>query len=282
MPRTRKREYLPLEHLALSIFLDNAQDRCPMAMFTAYFDDSGSPDQGVCLTVAGYVSTVEKWIRFEKEWRAILYENDIEYFHMKEYAHSVGQFKKWKGKEGKRKIFLKRLVACVKKTAHKSFSSAALLKEYNEMDALYPLHEAAGYPFAMCGRSCAAKINRWRQRNNIAEPIELIFESGTKHAADLFRVLKRDGLPLPIFKDKKEFGALQAADFVAWEHTKALTGLHLGTIKGLKDIRKSLAALNSIPNDWGVQTRNDLEVSCQMIGLPLRSTLSQAGMVIDL
>ena len=42
-----------------------------MASFSAYFDASGTSDTQV-ITVAGFVSTVKKWIRFEEEWQAIL------------------------------------------------------------------------------------------------------------------------------------------------------------------------------------------------------------------
>jgi hypothetical protein len=54
-----------------------------MADFIAYLDDSGSPDDGICLGVAGFVSRWDKWISFEEEWRGILNEYGVEYFHMR-------------------------------------------------------------------------------------------------------------------------------------------------------------------------------------------------------
>jgi Protein of unknown function (DUF3800) len=242
--------------------------------FTAYFDDSGSPDEGICLGVAGFVSTNAKWTVFEDAWQSALRQYDIEYFHMREYAHSVGQFKNWKGKDGKRKTFLRKLIQCLNGRVHKSFASSVVLKDYNDVDALYPLHEALGYPLALCGRTCSARINNWRKNRKISEPVELIFEAGSKHARDLERIQKRDKQPVPQFVDKKRYGALQAADFVAWENTKALTDLERGKISGLDDIRKSLAALNRIPNHWGVYDREDLIASCDLVRLPLRSAIS--------
>ena len=117
-----------------------------MAEFLAFLDDSGSPDEGICLGVAGFVSTKYKWADFEKEWYSVLSAYGIGYFHMREYAHSVGQFKDWKGKDGKRRTFLKKLISCLNGRVHKSFASAVLLKDYREVDELYPLHEAVGYP----------------------------------------------------------------------------------------------------------------------------------------
>jgi hypothetical protein len=51
----------------------------------------------------------------------------------------------------------------------------------------------------------------------------------------------------------------------------------MGAINGLQDLRKSLSALTSIPNDWGVYTRPDLIRSCKLIPLPLRSDLAEMG-----
>jgi len=43
-----------------------------ISMFTAYFDASGSPDEGKALVVAGYVSTGEQWLEFDREWQSLL------------------------------------------------------------------------------------------------------------------------------------------------------------------------------------------------------------------
>ncbi len=95
-----------------------------MSEFSVFLDDSGSPDEGICLGVGGFVSTWDKWIEFEKAWHDVLEVYDISYFHMREYAHSTDEFKNWKGKEGKRRTFLKRLVKCLNGRVHKSFASS--------------------------------------------------------------------------------------------------------------------------------------------------------------
>jgi hypothetical protein len=246
-----------------------------MADFIAYLDDSGSPDDGICLGVAGFVSTWDKWISFEEDWRGILNEYGVEYFHMREYAHSIEQFKSWKGEEGRRRTFLKRLIKSLNGKVHKSFASSVILKDYREIDAIYPVHEALGQPLALCGRTCSARINDWRQRRGILEPTEIVFEAGSKHFDDLKRIQARDGQPIPHSAGKKQYGALQAADLVAWENTKALTDLENGRINGLDQIRKSLDALNKIPNQWGVYDREDLLKMCELVGLPLRTQIRQ-------
>jgi hypothetical protein len=246
-----------------------------MSEFTVFLDDSGSPDEGICLGVGGFVSTWDKWIAFEKAWHEVLEIYDISYFHMRQYAHSTDQFKNWKGKEGKRRTFLTRLVKCLNGRVHKSFASSVILKDYNDVDALYPVHEALGQPLALCGRTCSARINNWRQRRKIPQPVEIVFEAGSKHFEDLKRIQVRDHQPVPRQADKKKYGALQAADLIAWENTKALTDLERGRISGLDEIRKSLAALSKVPNQWGVYDRDDLIKMCELTGLPLRKQIKE-------
>ena len=70
---------------------------------TSYFDASSGQEHPAVI-VAGYISTVAQWKKFDKEWRKVLArrEFDVPYFHMKEFAHSAEVFKSWKGDEHRR------------------------------------------------------------------------------------------------------------------------------------------------------------------------------------
>jgi len=70
-------------------------------MFTAYFDASGSPDEGKAIVVAGYVSTGEQWLEFDREWQSLLEQETVSQFHMRDFAHSLREFAEWKGDEPK-------------------------------------------------------------------------------------------------------------------------------------------------------------------------------------
>ena len=60
---------------------------------TLYCDASGKEEDPI-LTVAGFVGHVDEWLKFEPAWNAVLKEFDVPYFHMREFAHSLGGYKK--------------------------------------------------------------------------------------------------------------------------------------------------------------------------------------------
>ena len=62
----------------------------------AAFDASGNKTDQTILLVAGFVSSVEQWMDFDRDWRKRLEDDGIEYFHATEFAHSRGAFEGWK------------------------------------------------------------------------------------------------------------------------------------------------------------------------------------------
>ena len=98
----------------------------------AYFDASGSPEDPGChvLTVAGFMTSVEKWRDFDAEWSAMLATEQITCLHMKEFAHSVGEFRSWKRDETRRRGLMAGASQIIGKHAMETFSVAILLDDY--------------------------------------------------------------------------------------------------------------------------------------------------------
>ncbi len=61
---------------------------------TLYCDASGK-ERDPILVVGGFVASVDSWLQFDDTWNVSLADFGIQYFHMKEFAHSTGQFKGW-------------------------------------------------------------------------------------------------------------------------------------------------------------------------------------------
>jgi hypothetical protein len=99
------------------------QRRKPPPSFTAYHDASGTESGGGMLCVAGVVSTERKWRRFEEDWNRELARFGVSAFHMRRFAHSRGEYRKWAGKYDLRAEFLRSLIGVTKRGIHKAFAT---------------------------------------------------------------------------------------------------------------------------------------------------------------
>jgi hypothetical protein len=251
-------------------------------MFTAYFDASGSPDSEVAVVVAGFVAKAEQWIEFERNWNECLSSFQVSGMHMKDFAHSRGEFREWKGDEKRRQQFLAGLINVIKLRVLHSFSTIVVMEDYRKVDSVYRLTEFSK-PYALAGCTTVAKAKRWAQKHGDPDDtIMFVFEDGDKDKGDLMRCMDAHNQVSPIFLRKQESIAFQAADLLAYEHLLASRKMYeqqIGTKVDFEDLRYPLRALSTIPGgldggeencDWGFHDESDLLASCKGDGMPLR------------
>jgi len=241
-----------------------------MRNFTGYFDASGSPDHKVVMVVAGCVSTDDRWEQFERDWNSTLQTFGVSRFHMREFAHSVGEFSGWKGNEGKRKAFLKRLIKAIKAHTAKSFSVSLLLANYREVNDKYKLSERGGVPYVLCAGTAVEKVSHWFGDQKARDEVRFVLEDGDENKRILVEWMEKHGYPKPDFETKKVI-PLQAADLIAWEHQKFVVKAEEQGGIDLGNIRKSLAELSKMKKDWGVYTEEMLLALCNKSNIPLRT-----------
>lgn len=232
------------------------------AIYSAYFDDSGHPDQGPYVIVSGFLAERGQWNRFEREWKAALKDQGMTIFHATDFATGNGEFESWRKDNRRRTGFLQRLIGVIKRNTVRSFSCAIPLDEFRRVDNQFILKESLGNPYPLAARFCIARADEWAASMNVASPIQYIFEDGTKHKGQLLWVAEKDGKPTPTFKKKHEAVPLQAADMVAWEHNRFLTKLKYNSVDC---VTPTFEALESMPNDWGVCTADQLVEMCKGI-----------------
>lgn len=244
-----------------------------MSMFTLYCDASGSPDDTKVLAVAGYISSVDQWLEFERNWKQTLKKFGASSLHMKHFAHSVGEYSSWRGNETKRRDFLRELIGNIILRARHSFTSAVLLDDWKEINELYYLEELIK-PFALCGRTVVHKVEEWAKEWHIEEKyIKYVFEDGDCDRGDFIHRMKCDKKSAPIFLRKDEACAFQAADLLAFENLKAHMGISGGRVQEYSDLRFPLRELSKVPSgkeasDWGVFTKESLEKFCVDVSVP--------------
>lgn len=234
-----------------------------MSMLTCYFDASGSKHGTSVYSVAGYVSTEDGWIAFDRDWTSRLERFHVPHFHMKEFGPSKGHFKGWEGKDCRRAEFLEQLVRITRRYALHSFSVTMNLNVYEAGNRLFSLKERGVVPLLLCGGGCVEKALKWGKEKRRTEPIKFYFEKGELDWGILKKWMDDRGIPCDSAPKRpdpsKSLGfpltPLQAADFVAWQLRRLYDD---SVMKGLDLVRESLRGLMTIPHDWGCREVPDI------------------------
>ena len=203
------RNKFSIVNMVLAWYLSEDKGQKRMTNFTAYFDGSGSPDEGKALVVAGYLATVDQWLEFNREWTECLTSEGVSAFHMRDFAHSLREFATWKGDEPRRRRFLERLIRIVKMRVRKSIANAVLLDAYNSVNAEFMFSEYIGPPYALCGMACMKDVFRWatKAKRQYEWPL-CVFEDGDKHRKEFKQLIARlKDWPDPIFETKAKMPA---------------------------------------------------------------------------
>jgi len=245
-----KRPDSTMRHLAWSVWLNHDPDKCWMAMYTCYYDASSTQEESTRpLVVVGLLSTVKKWLKFEREWERVLEEFEAPYLHMKEFAHSVGPFATWKNDDAKRAGFIGSLIKVLKRRVNMVFQYRLVPDVFHKFDREYMLTEAFGNPYAFTTMATVRLAQYWFESHYPKDQIEHVVEKGDAGQPRLLALFA--GLPyVPALKPKvdpktgQHLVPFQAADLLAYEAYLNI----FRHLKGQKQvIRRSLAELRKIP-----------------------------------
>jgi hypothetical protein len=232
--------------------------------YSLYFDDSGHPDGQPFVVTAGFVATDQDWLALEPLWKNALVKHNIsEPFHMTDFFSTTPV------KE--RAPVLQDLATIIVNHAHAAFRGAVEMAAYRRVNAEFALQEYLGAPYALAGRAMALGINQWAQHKvGPSDHLVLFAEDGTKHRGDLAEVFKRDGLPEPRTVPKS-VTAMQPADMLAWEVFTAL--------RTKRPNRRLKRLVDGHLEFGGTLYENDLRVTCEQVGVPLRSGLAPTAQI---
>ena len=236
-------------------------------MFAAYFDESGSPDERRgFLTVAGSVSSSQKWFRFKIQWNAIVKRHGVEVFHMNECASGTGQYAGWTTDQ--KRNLITDLSECFARHAKEAFAVTVLMESWQNINQEFQLAEMFGPPYAFCGRFCVSIVRSWKERRRISAPVEYYFENGAKHKGELInRLKKHDGI-IAKFAGK-ESAQLQAADLIAWKNRRVVQDIINRPDSMMGDnLRRSLAPVSRVSRKFNVFDEKELLTFCRRHNVP--------------
>lgn len=224
-------------------------------------------------------------MQFGYDWKLFLAKHNVPHFHMKEFAHSVGAFTTWKGKEGTRRGFMRGAAGIIVDTIQRGFFCCVSDQIFEDFGKKYELRNYFSSPYALAGRTCANLVVEWAStptsfpRNDI----EYVFEDGADDKGGLIDAMKlkprlADSIFLP-GKDQKPTKKcpngrqgtvqLQAADYLAYEISK-FTREHQNIKADPSKFRASLGILPEKKVKRMFFTEQKMEILCSMIGIPRR------------
>lgn len=232
-----------------------------MFNLTVYFDDSGTHPESDIAVAACYVASVEQWKEFERNWKEANEQFNFGVFRMADFVAKKAQFADesvWTA--DKRNALIKHLIAIIKTRARIGFCAALFKSDYDAAipDDLKARLGSHHYTFAV--RQCLSMIHKWRMEYNISEPMQYVFEDGTKGKGEIITTFDRVSEEPPV---KDAFGLipggysfipksismphLQAADILAWESLWHMKNTVVNSMSRATPKRRSFAALCSSP-----------------------------------
>lgn len=235
-----------------------------MVMLQAYFDDSGTHDRSETVSVGGFISTPERWLKFEEEWRSALEDWGIPMFRMSKFANRARPFTYWT--EEQRQQRLSRLLEVIDRNVLASIGAAIPVAEFSsKLSPEAQLYCGGPYGLAMTFifMDLAPAVRRLHGEEAW---IAYIVESGSDGAGEILKVFReneRDPQQKELyrllslrFENKRQYLPLQAADILAYElykhHPRQPVPQHLA--------RYPLRKLADIPRiSWFVPSTGSLE-----------------------
>jgi hypothetical protein len=215
--------YSAIEHLARSIWLGRFEWFNRMAYYSAYFDESGHPDDSKYVIVAGAVADVNQWVHLEREWKSVLAPlgSDV-VFHAVDFDQRNPPFDQLSDADADH--LYESLVGIILRRTEKNVSSAVVLSDHKACDQKYIFSEMYGFPYPLAARSSIAAIELWAAKHSLNTREFLYFlEDGAKHKGQIQWMAERDRIPIPKLLEKVESVPLQVGDLLAWCHHSYLT-----------------------------------------------------------
>ncbi len=235
-----------------------------MAMYSAYFDESGHPDDSNHLIVAGGLASVEQWVHFEREWREVLAPFGTSIFHAVDFEYRTPPFDKITKQQAQ--AVLERLAGIICRRMERIVSFTVRMDHYRIMNSKYVFAECYGYPYPVAARSCIAGVEVWARKHSIPmEKMLFFFEDGAKHKGQLEWIAERDRLSIPVFRKKSELVPLQVGDFIAWHGTQCVNSKTLS-----KATEAVMRRLEGMSHSWRELDMADPDRLPAILEIPLR------------
>jgi hypothetical protein len=200
-------------------------------MVRGYFDNSGDENdpQHNVLTLGGYLADEARWERFEKAWKANLEEFGLPYLHMKEFAHNLPPFGRFKNDEPERRRFIGNCASIIGAIHPQGICHSIRLADVRRFNVEYGHNIDA---FSFCLYTAIVDIHEAHGATNrillsidrIEKPHSKIHKAQEYSRTDSYYKDPASTVDIAPLKGNESFVniiPMQAADFLAWEARKS-------------------------------------------------------------
>lgn len=247
-------------------------------MLQSYYDASGTQaDQRGALTIAGVAASPQAWDEFVPRWEEVLSRFGAAYSHMKEFAHSTGEFEEWKGDHARRRSFMSALIDILEDTIECNFVVMVDMRFYHKLQEMYAINEeylsdhpnAGAYGIGMM--ALRDLVPEWGGEQYPGWKAEHYVAHGDAGQGALVTALARQGKGLVrlYWQDPKtgEYRReLEAADMVAYEFGQIATSAF--TTLRMKPRKSASRIINNIPRKEAVLDGLRLRQAIEALSIP--------------
>lgn len=210
-------------------------------MLVCFVDESGSQ---AIFSMACAISTDRKWLHFDKEWKKVLAEYRVPYFHMRELVpRQKGPYAGWPNSRAD--AFIRKLTWVFTTYVTAWFGITVDVKAYYDHVATDRRRRRRN-PYFHAFQSCISAVLINCETSGVKDKISFMIDGGSAsatHATGYFEALRQlsgapnsDQLGVLLIGDDKKNHALQAADFLAYEINKHATGFERRSFKALCEL----------------------------------------------
>lgn len=125
------------------------------------------------MSAGGLLSDLESWTRYEDEWNETLCKYGAHEFHMKNFAHSTGEYELWRGDEAKRISFIQALARTISTTTLHSVTCTVDTEAFGRVNRRFPLLEHFGSIYAHLNLSVITTGMELVHRRAVPRPPQL-------------------------------------------------------------------------------------------------------------
>jgi hypothetical protein len=271
--------YYPIDRLAAALLIPERGN--PMGLFSAYFDASGNSKDQPRVIVSGYIANYWQWKLFEMSWDRA--HSDFGFqrpFHMSEFIAALEYPDSYKGQKNARSDYIaiaqnpERAVHFLNTLTNIQVigvmcgvSAIVDLAIYRSVNSIMDL-QAVIPPYALGARMCINNVRSWERFFHVGESVECVFESGDFGQGEFSKLMVDEGHDSPVFRKKKDFAGLEAADMYAWEQTHFLRKININPqLSARLEFR---VLLNAIPKIHTHAPQEMLIKLCYAKGIDIR------------